>query len=98
MDISTAPWLLEVRPTKTGTILQVIDQHHHALAVVKDKSRNKLANAYLMAAAPEMLQALDHVLRANRRSEALDQNGNLHPFLIYVIEEVINKAKGKTND
>jgi hypothetical protein len=98
MKISTAPWLLEVKPTKDGTSLRVIDQDHRVLALMKGSGREKLANAYLMAAAPEMLKVLDHVLRFNRRSEALDENGNLHPFLINEIDQVINKAKGKAND
>ena len=86
MQISPAPWFFEVKPTKTKTILRVIDQDHNVLAVV---------NGNLIAAAPEMLQALDYVLRASDRGEAFGKNGKLHPFLIHIIEEAVNKAQGK---
>jgi hypothetical protein len=95
MQISPAPWFFEVKPTKTKTILRVIDQDHNVLAVVNDKPRLKVANGNLIAAAPEMLQALDYVLRASDRGEAFGKNGKLHPFLIHIIEEAVNKAQGK---
>ena len=62
MDVSPTPWFVEVKDTKTGQSLRVINRNAGVVALVKDAAGRKLGNAYLLAAAPELLDCLVSLL------------------------------------
>lgn len=64
MDVSPSPWMVELKNTKTGQSLQVIDQNCGVVALVKNGSGRKLSNAYVLAAAPELLEVVERFVAA----------------------------------
>ena len=67
-------------------------------AQVKEERPRILANAQLIAAAPDLLQALEKLLEEYKACERFIDHGygKVHPQTLAVAEEAIEKAKGTT--
>lgn len=91
METSKGPWMVEVKPTPTGQSLRIVCQNHGVVALVKNGGDHKLANANLMAAAPDLLAAL---IELQQMVEVGESNAGTHE----VVREAIAKAYGKASD
>lgn len=94
METSKGPWMVEVKPTPTGQSLRIVCQNHGVVALVKNGGDHKLANANLMAAAPDLLNALE---LARDHLEVCNHEGEEDEALAQ-INAAINNAIGKAND
>lgn len=88
------PWVFDPERTSEGTLLVVTTPtplgHQEAIAeALKLSVGNTEANARLISAAPEMLEALRAVLDEDRWVN------KVHPDCVEIIRAAINKAEGR---
>lgn len=99
------PWLVEpINGGETYQITDLLSKHFYIVAETLDGSPASLANAQLIAAAPEMLAALKDMLSVYLSSYREVRSKNLPPSpyeesciegRIKICQEAINKAEGK---
>ena len=84
--------MVEVKPTPTGQSLRIICQNHGVVALVKNGGDHKLANANLMAEAPNLLAALGAA--AEQLRTLLDESLEEDYSVLTSAETAIAKAQG----
>lgn len=59
---TAGPWFTQVSSGPNGVQAQVRDNDGGVVCLCKASKGNKVANAYLISGAPDMLEALKHIL------------------------------------
>jgi len=90
MKHTKGPWDVVVRSTEKGISGYVgANNSTEVLATVECPNEQGMSNAQLIAAAPEMLEALEEFLRCG-------PNAGHNRDLLELIESVIKKARGES--
>lgn len=93
------PWHLNPRLIERG-VLEVISADHYGILHFFDYNSDDLANAHLIAAAPELLEALTEMTAAMRRYEcdAGDDAPPEHRRMMRKACRALAKATGVINE
>lgn len=97
-SFTQGPWKVETHNNKLEVWSdgQFIATAEHDLFFSADKHDNKKSNAVLIAAAPEMLEALELVLKSSCYEEEL-MTSTITRAALQAVEKIIAKAKGEQN-